>query len=168
MDVDALAAAVLPWADVHMPEAAAKTRAQAARPASYRTFLVRLVRRWYESGERHIPLDVLEESDLEVKMRTPTGREFTVAGRRVEGERRVSFLLVKMWAATGMDVDKALDMMDPFDPVVVDPTKPVTLPPYRMLPKKAPVVAAPPQPATRPDPSIVLELLPPSFRSADE
>src|SRR6188472_3414022 len=94
LDVDALAEAVKPWAMANMPDAWRKTCLQAARPASYRLFLSRLIRRWYESGARDIPLKVLQESDLRVKLRDrKTGLVFDVCGRYAEGEIQFDFAL---------------------------------------------------------------------------
>lgn len=83
---EALCALILPWAKEHEPEKYAATLAVIQNARTFRRYLVRLVEiRWdKETWEwrRTIPLDVLEESAITIRVRCrATNRTLEVKGR---------------------------------------------------------------------------------------
>jgi hypothetical protein len=128
-----LGALILPWAKEHQPDAYQKTLGVVSRPAAYRAYLLRLVElRWEsEPGWREqVPLRVLDETALEVKMRHPgLGVEILVQGRldpktrapRPPGQGRVhSFLALAEVIEAGVDFKTYMDVLRGLDLEVVD------------------------------------------------
>ncbi len=152
---------VQPWAERHMPEAWTKT--QEARPAARPKFLARLITRMYQRERGKVVLSLLQESDLRLAVRSKSGRLFSLGGRHTDGEIDMDFALLALLYETSADVDAVLATHQAFD-AVIDHSTPQALKPYKPVPKPAP---EPPPPTPKADPSIVLELLPPSFRSRD-
>ena len=153
LSVDELAERVRPWAEANMPDAWRKTQEQASRPASYAKFLARLIRRWYESGARDIPLSVLQESDLRVKLRFRDGGEFDVCGRYADGDQRFNFAMLAA-SESPAQIRNFFAGIDAFD-AVIDYLPPKPLPPYRIPPKEKVVPVVP-----KKEPNVILELIP--------
>jgi hypothetical protein len=165
MNADELADIVQAWAAVHMPEAWKSTQSQRQRPDSFRRFLSRLIRRWYESGARDIPLRVLQESDLRVTLKDrKSGKEFTVCGRYAEGDITFDFRFLSIMQSNEHgEIGDILDVIGEFD-AVIEYGKP------RPLAASVPPREVKPEPVVKeaPKASAVLELLPREFRSRDD
>lgn len=93
--LDRLCALILPWAYEHERAKYEETMTHAAKPHVLRKFCVRLMllRVTREpSFVKQIPLSILEESALEVRLRDrTTGEIITVRGARASGERTWTF-----------------------------------------------------------------------------
>lgn len=166
MDLQLLKDAVLPWAERHMPEAVKKTEQQTGNEAVYRRFLARLITRWHEFDDPAGPSWLLlQESDIRLKLKSPSGRIFEVCGRYAEGEIRVDFAMLILCAKTGSSVDYMLDMINDLDTVMdySPKTKESAPTPVLIKPKAKPK----PEPRPQSTPSIVLELLPREFRDRE-
>ena len=86
---DDLATIVLPWAKASLPEAYAKTLKVVGIPATYRTYLLRLVELRVEQDKEFLlqcPVSVLDETSVVRRMEhKPTGTVVEVKGAKAPG-----------------------------------------------------------------------------------
>lgn len=111
------------WAKANHFEKYEATLKVAKIPATFRRYLVRLVEIRVEEDRtflREVPLSVLDDSKLRVKMRhRPTGAVVECAGRLAEGERVWSFAEL---AATPEDFALLMAAREHLDMVVYNGT----------------------------------------------